>query len=124
MVSANLQEHYNSCCVYIILMQPCLCADCRALLNRYQPDFVTYLDLPSLIPYLNRHSLLTRQQDELLRNEHHTKQDRVLKLLEYIEGKGPEGYKKFVQALREERTHMGHKELYKCLTKTEPRKLL
>ena len=105
-------------------MQPRLCADCRALLNRHQPDFVTFLDLPSLIPFLNRYSLLTRQQDELLRNDHHTRQDRVLKLLEYIDGKGQEGYKMFVQAILEETTHIGHKELYKRLTKTEPRKLL
>ena len=94
------------------------------LLNRCQPNFVTYLDLPSLIPHLNAHLLLTCQQDEFLRNERHTRHDRILKLLEYINGKGPNGYKNFLQALREERTHMGHKELNKCLTKTEPRKLL
>ena len=86
------------------------------------PHIERLLDLPSLIPQLNAHHLLTPGQAEHLSNEHFSHSQRVGKLLEYIQRKGVEGYRLFLQAIEEERTHIGHKELYVVLSKSKPSK--
>ena len=96
----------------------------RVLLEQHHPDIEQLLDLPTLIPRLNTHHLLTPGQAEHLSNEHYSHSQRVLKLLEYIQKKGAEGYRRFLRAIEEETTHMGHKELYAILAKSKPSKLL
>ena len=88
----------------------------------HHPHIERLLDLPSLIPQLNAHHLLTPGQAEHLSNEHFSHSQRVGKLLEYIQRKGVEGYRLFLQAIEEERTHIGHKELYVVLSKSKPSK--
>ena len=94
----------------------------RVLLEEHHPDIEQLLDLPALIPQLNAHHLLTPGQAEHLSNEHYSHSQRVVKLLEYIQKKGLEGYKRFLQAIEEETTHIGHKELYAILAKSKPSK--
>lgn len=96
--------------------------DYHDLLMEHHPHFDRLLDLPSLIPQLNAHHLLTPGQAEHLGNEHFSHSQRVGKLLEYIQRKGLEGYRLFLQAIEEERTHIGHKELYTVLSKSKPSK--
>ena len=45
-----------------------------------------------------------------------------MKLLQYIQKKGLEGYRRFLQAIEKETTHIGHKELYTILAKSTPSK--
>jgi len=90
----------------------------------HHPHIDRLVDLPSLIPHLNAHHLLTPGQAEHLGNEHLSHSQRVGKLLEYIQKKGVEGYRLFLQAIEEERTHIGHKELYTVLSKSKPSKCL
>ena len=45
-------------------------------------------------------------------NSLYPKQDRVVKLLQFIANKGRQECLLFLQAIKEEDTHMGHKELY------------
>ena len=94
--------------------------DYRDLLMEHHPHIERLLDLPSLIPQLNAHHLLTPGRAEHLSNEHFSHSQRVEKLLEYIRRKGAEGYRLFLQAIEEERTHIGHKELYVVLSKSKP----
>ena len=37
-------------------------------------------------------------------------------MLSFIEKKGPSGYKKFLEALKDEPSHLGHKEVVRILT--------
>ena len=92
------------------------------MLEEHHPDIEQHLDLPALIPQLNAHHLLTPGQAEHLSNEYYSHSQRVVKLLEYIQKKGLEGYKRFLQAIEEETTHIGHKELYAVLAKSKPSK--
>ena len=111
-------------CLYItaLFSTLLLSTDYRDLLMEHHPHIDQLLDLPSLIPHLNAHYLLTPGQAEHLGNEHFSHSQRVGKLLEYIQRKGLEGYRLFLQAIEEERTHIGHKELYTVLSKSKPSK--
>jgi len=85
------------------------------LLRKHQPELIQWISLSELLPYLNRHELLTRPENEVLLNSAVTHHDRVLKLLSFIEKKGPSGYEKFLEALEDETSHLGHKEVVKLL---------
>ena len=91
--------------------------DYRTLLQKHQPQIMGLLDLSSLLPYLDYHGLLTTEELEFLSSDRHEHQKRVRKLLEYMEQKGPEGYQQFLQAIGEETTHIGHRQLFEWLTK-------
>ena len=86
------------------------------VLKKHQPELVRLINLPELVPYLNRHELLTNRENEILQNSLCPLHDRVLNLLRFIEKKGPDGYEKFLQALKEETSHMGHRQVVKLLT--------
>ena len=76
---------------------------------------VQLINLSELIPYLNRQELLTSKENEVLLDSAVTDHDRLLKLLNIIENKGHRGYEKFLQALKEETSHMGHAEVISIL---------
>ena len=86
------------------------------VLKKHQPELVRLINLPELVPYLNRHELLTNRENEILQNNMVPHHDRVLNLLRFIEKKEPDGYEKFLQALKEETSHMGHRQVVKLLT--------
>ena len=86
------------------------------VLKKHQPELVQLINLPELVLYLNRHEVLTDRENEILRNSMVPHHDRVLSLLSFVEKKGPDGYEKFLQALKEETFHMGHREVVKILT--------
>ena len=87
------------------------CAGSTVLLHQNAPELAKYIKLESLLPYLNKYHLLTDGENSellnLLINEHY----RVLKLLHFIAGKGPDGFQYFLKALSEEPEHKGHVEL-------------
>ena len=67
--------------------------------------------MESLLPYLNKHHLLTDGENSELLNLVISERCRVLKLIEFMKGKGPEGFQSFLTALAEEPEHRGHVEL-------------
>ena len=85
------------------------------LLRKHQPELIQWISLPELLPYLNRHELLTRPENQVLLKSAVTHHDRVLKLLSFIEKKGPSGCEKFLEALKDETSHLGHKEVVRIL---------
>ena len=85
--------------------------DAKVLLRKHSPELAQYIKLESLLPYLNKYSLLTDSEYDELLNVVINERTRVLKLIRFIEGKGPEGFQRFLRALDEEPEHLGHKEL-------------
>ena len=86
------------------------------VLKKHQLELVQLISLPELVLYLNCHEVLTPRENEILQNivvPHH---DRVLNLLSFIAKKGPDGYERFLQALKEETSHLGHRQVVKILT--------
>ena len=86
------------------------------VLNKHQPELVQLINLPELVPYLNRHEVLTPRENEILQNSNVPHHDRVLKLLTFVQKKGSIGYDKFLQALKEETSHLGHRQAVNILT--------
>ena len=86
------------------------------VLKKQQPELIRLINLPELVPYLNRHELLTNRENDILQNSLVPHHDRVLNLLRIIEKKGRDGYEKFLQALKEETSHLGHRQVVNILT--------
>ena len=90
----------------------------RVLKNRImtyvQPDL---LDFPTLIPLLNKHHLLTRDDSYDLANQLLSPTRRAnLLLYKILPSKGPGAYRLFLKCLQEEEQHMGHRNLVKLFT--------
>ena len=75
------------------------------------------LDLPTLLPILNKYNLLTGSDNYELMNNVIPPLQRVNKLVYTIlPSKGPGTFTLFVNCLREEKQHMGHQELVESFT--------
>lgn len=85
--------------------------DAKVLLHMHSPELAQYIKLESLLPYMNKYLLLTDSENDELLNMVINERTRVLKLLHFLKGKGPEGFQRFLRALDEEPEHLGHKEL-------------
>ena len=76
---------------------------------------VRYVNLETLVPVLNKYGVITREESEQLLNTNMTSQKRKRDLTAYLESKGNTGFTLFLQALKEETEHCGHKELHDLL---------
>ena len=92
----------------------------RSILNSNDVNFHKLINLPALLPHLKSKQLLSEREEDILTNDLHTKQDRVTKLLQFIPNKGRQGFLRFMQAIREEDTHLGHKELCQTILQDVP----
>lgn len=81
----------------------------KMLLRKYQPELVQYINIEALLPYLVQQHLLTDHEKEVLLNEFLTHRVKVMKLLHFIECKGPTGFQMFLKAIANEPDHEGHK---------------
>ena len=57
-------------------------------------------------------NLLTQEEEEYMSNPLLTTSDRINRLLRVIPRKGRQGYSLFMQSIKEENTHIGHKDIY------------
>ena len=73
-----------------------------------QEDFIENVNLQSLIPKLNGKRLLTRQEEQQLRNETWTQDHRIATLTQILDGKGPDAPRIVLECLQEERSHGPH----------------
>ena len=90
--------------------------------NQLHPELAKHIDLDSLLPYMNRHNLLTSSEKYYLSIESYSPVKKINFLLRYLESKGDIAVKKFIQAIKEEPSHLGHKHLCtvfekKCILK-------
>ena len=87
----------------------------EVLVKKYtQPHL---LNLPTLVPVLNKYHLLTQSDNYTLANHLIPPVERASALLYVmLPSKGPEAYETFVKCLQEETEHLGHQELAGRLT--------
>ena len=87
----------------------------KALVMKYtQPHL---LNLPTLVPVLNKYHLLTQSDNYTLMNPYIPPVERANALLYMmLPSKGPGTYETFVKCLQEETEHLGHQELAGRLT--------
>ena len=84
-------------------------------LLQHQADVAELANLSVLVPVMNKHCLLTHQENSYLTSANTTPQERCQKLVEFLLRKGEDGYQRFLQSLQEEWQHIGHAQLYKRL---------
>ena len=103
-------------CVTILLMPP---------LDDIEPEKelvmkhvrMELINLTALIPVLNKHNLLSWDDNYKLLNYSVSPLERANALLYIIiPSKGPGAFKRFITCLQEETEHIGHQELAKLLT--------
>ena len=84
----------------------------------YQEDIIRLVDLATLVPVLNRYKLLTPTENSIL-TDYITvvmaPQERCRQLTQFMAKKGDDGYQLFLQALQEEKQHLGHNQLHQLL---------
>ena len=85
------------------------------IIYQLQPEMSRYINMMSLIPYLNKHAILTADQRYHLNSAFKSPGEKVNYLLEYLEGKGEDTVQKFLIALKEAKEHTGHIELCRLL---------
>ena len=73
------------------------------------------IELPSLVPFLSSHFLLTKDEKTLLTTKSEVQNQNVLQFFDILDTKGPLAYLKFVHCLSQEKSHPVHNELYKLL---------
>ena len=79
-----------------------------SLFQVLQEDFIENVNLQTLIPKLNGRGLLTRQEEQQLRNGTWTPDDRIATLTQILHGKGPDAPRIVLECLQEERSHPPH----------------
>ena len=84
------------------------CDSVMDLLYQLNPELNDYINMSSLIPYMNKHKVLTRKERFYLNDASKCPSDKVTYLLSYLEGKDPDTVNGFVKALKEEKEHSGH----------------
>jgi len=81
------------------------------------------LNLTALIPVLNKHHLLTLDDNYVLLNYLVSPMERANALIyQILPSKGPGAFRKFITCLQEETEHTGHQELARILTTPAKRK--
>lgn len=84
-------------------------------LRKYLPELARYLNFNQFSLYLVSERLLTPGECKYLLQPQHTRQYRVISLVEALESTGPNCYQRFRRALErsleEEDAHMGHEYL-------------
>ena len=78
------------------------------VLYQLNPQLNKYINMSSLVPYMNQYKVLTKNERFYLNDTMRSPSDKVTYLLSYLEGKGPATVNGFLKALREEKEHSGH----------------
>ena len=81
------------------------------VLNLIAPDFTALVKMETLLPLLQKHNLVTRDEEYHLMNTIYSPTERAQKLLGYLKHKGDGCLQKFLCCLNLADEHMGHKEL-------------
>ena len=84
-------------------------------LKEHHCKIIEYLDVNTLLPHLWEKGLLTPNERDMLDSMHTTPRKQARYLLRILPGKGKRGFKLFLESLRDEKYHLGHEDLVKCL---------
>ena len=91
--------------------------DNRRVLNAIAPDFTALVNMESLLPLLQKHHLVTSNEDYHLMNIIYSPTEKAQKLLGYLNHKGDGCLQKVLCCLNLANEHMGHKEIAEKLKK-------
>ena len=90
--------------------------DPRDLVMKQMPGRMELLNFKELVPVLNRHMLLTQDENYDLLNDQVSNQKRATNFLYIIlPTKGPTAYGEFIKCIHEETEHAGHRNLAELL---------
>jgi hypothetical protein len=84
-------------------------------LKEHHCRIIEYLNVNTLLPHLWENGLLTPNERDWLDSMRKTPREQARYLLRILPGKGKRGFKRFLECLREEKYHLGHEDLVKCL---------
>lgn len=84
-------------------------------LKEHHCRIIEYLDVNTLLPHLWEKGLLTPNERDTLDSMRMTPREKARYLLRRLQGKGKRGFKLFLECLRDEKYHLGHEDLVKCL---------
>ena len=84
-------------------------------LKEHHCRIIEYLDVNTLLPHLWEKGLITPNERDMLDSMQSTPRKQARYLLRILPGKGKLGFKRFLECLREEKYHLGHEDLIKCL---------
>ena len=91
-------------------------AELREILQGLQSDMEITIQLTHLLPILSAKRLVTQSEFQELSNDgKETDLEKNRKLIRIIIGKGEKAFDLFIEALQEEREHLGHDSLAKKL---------
>jgi len=79
------------------------------------PEMRQYINIKTLVPYLNKYKILTSVERQQLLNMQATREEKVDLLIEILESKSGESKENFLKALKEAHEHTGHEDLLKIL---------
>ena len=88
------------------------------VLNSIAPDFTVLVNMESLVPFLQKHHLLTSNEEYDLLNIIYSPNKRAQMLLGFLKHKGDGCLQKFLCCLNSADEHTGHKELAEKLKGT------
>lgn len=83
------------------------------LLTHYESDLIRTLDLSYLLPYLTKCRLLSSNDADALTKSELTRQDSIKRFLSILKTKGHTAFHLFMDALFNEKEHLGHASLYR-----------
>ena len=87
------------------------------VLAEVHPALTKGLNINAVIPYLNKHDLVTRQEYEILLNDVITTDGKINKLVSWLPTKGPNALERFIICLNESGSGTGHKTLAEKIEK-------
>ena len=83
--------------------------DHREILNLVAPNLRDHGNTKTLLPYLQKHQLVTSDEEFYLLSNSYSPGDRNQKLTNYLKHKGAESLQKFLCCLNLAHEHAGHK---------------
>ena len=86
-------------------------------LKECHPTIRQLLSVSAIYPYLNRHHLLTDEQEADLSLPNQTDFERADKLIRWLPKKGPDFLEKFVDSLQQSSQGTAHEEIVRALNK-------
>ena len=75
------------------------------------PEFTANVNIVSLLPYLQQHNLVTRDEEHYLITDMHSDVKKAQMLLGYLKRKGNESLQKILCCLNLAHDHSGHKDI-------------
>lgn len=87
----------------------------RQCLKNHHERIISCLNVNELLPHLDKKRLLTPNERDTLDNMYTTRREKARYLLRILPGKGENGFRLFLECLRDEKHHLGHEDLVKCL---------